>query len=132
MTREQFLAYVDAFNRDDFATYAAYYAPDVTISYRGGELTVRGPEAIVARYREIHKTIRQRIEPVYLVIGERAIAGEMHSSFTALADQPDFIVAPLEKGQTVRIHTFVHYELNEADLFTAIRSVRYRTLQAPS
>jgi hypothetical protein len=131
MTREDFLAYVEAFNRDDFAGYAKYYAPDVTISYRGGALTVRGAEAIVARYREIHKTIRQRIEPVYLVLGERAVAGEMHSSFTALEDAPDFIVHPLKKGQTVRIHTFVHYELNEAGLFTAIRSVRYRTLEAP-
>ncbi len=131
MTRDDLLDYIAAFNRDDFAGYAKYYAPDVTISYRGGELTVRGADAIVERYREIHKTIRQRIEPVYLVLGETAVAGEMHSTFTALADSPDFIVHPLKKGETVRIHTFVHYDLNEAGLFKAIRSVRYRTLETP-
>lgn len=131
MTRDQVFEYVDAFNRDDFAGYAKFYAPDVTISYRGGELTVRGADAIVERYREIHKTIRQRLQPVYLVVDETGIAGEMHSTFTALEDAPDFIVRPLKKGQTVRIHTFVHYELNEDGLIKAIRSVRYRTLEQP-
>ena len=61
-----------------------------------------------------------------------AVAAEMHSTFTALADVPDFIVHPLKAGETAKIHTFVHYRLNQDGKFAEIRSVRYATLALPA
>jgi hypothetical protein len=128
VTEAEFRAYIDAFNRDDFDAYAAFYADDVEIAYRGGELVVRGKDAIVSRYRDLHQTVRQHLEIQFVACSERHVAGEMHSSFTALADMPDFIVRPMKAGETARIHTFVHYDLDHAGKFRRIRSVRYRTL----
>lgn len=128
MTEAEFRAYIDAFNRDDFTAYAAYYADDVEIAYRGGQDVVRGRDAIVERYRALHRTIRQRIDIRFFTGSERHVAAESHSSFTALQDAPDFVVRPLKTGETARIHTFLHYDLDEAGLFRRIRSIRYRTL----
>lgn len=128
MTEDEFRAYIDAFNRDDFNVYSSYYADDVEIAWRGGEIVVRGADAIVARYRELHKTVRQRIEIQFVLTGDRHVAGEAHTTFTALADTPDFIVRPLKAGESVRIHTFIHYDLNEAGKFRRIRSLRYGVL----
>ena len=131
MTREDFLDYIAAFNRDDPDGYAKYYADDVSISYQGGKRTLSGPQAIIDNYKDIHAKVRQRLEPVFLVVDDTGVAGEMHSSFTALEDVPDFMVHPLKKGQTVKIHTFVHYDLNAEGKFKAIRSVRHGTLEVP-
>ncbi len=36
-----------------------------------------------------------------------AIVGDFVSVFTALEDAPDFVVAPLKKGQSIRVPVFV-------------------------
>jgi hypothetical protein len=128
MTEAEFRAYIDAFNRDDFDLYSSYYADDVEICWRGGEITVRGKDAIVRRYRELHKKIRQRIDLQWVLAGREHVAGEGHTTFTALEDVPDFIVRPLKAGDVVRIHTFIHYDLNDAGKFCRIRSLRYAIL----
>lgn len=132
MDKAAFADYVDAFNRDDAAGYAKYYADDVTISYRGGELTLRGAQAIIDRYKAVHARVRQHLEVQFLVVNETGAAAELHATFTALEDWEDFEVHPLKKGERVRIHTFVHYDLNADGQIAAIRSVRHRTLETPS
>ncbi len=124
MRRDEFQAYIDAFCRGDFAGFTRYYADDVRLSLAGGQVALRGRDAIAAFYRDVFKRIRESLEVVYFVADGEHVAVEIKTEFTALEDAPDFTVRPLRKGETARIVSFVHYRVR-GGLFTDIRACRY-------
>ena len=120
--RASFLAYTRAFSGGLPEKYSAFYTDDVKLTLSSvGEL--KGKQAIVDFYTKMFKTVREDLEIRQIVFDDQAIVGDFVSVFTAVADAPDFVVAPLKKGQSIRVPVFVYYTLRDG-LISEIRVAR--------
>jgi hypothetical protein len=126
--RAWFQAYIDAFNRDDFAGFSAYYHPDVR--FEGAAATLDGAAAIVDFYRGVKQklvetlTVRQFIA----ALDKGRMAVELETELVAKEDWPDFPTGAFAKGDRRVTLNFIFYEI-DADLkFTRIRSARFQRL----
>jgi predicted SnoaL-like aldol condensation-catalyzing enzyme len=120
--RAAFLAYTRAFSGALPEKYSAYYTNDVKLRLSTvGQLD--GKKAIVDFYTKMFRTVREDLEIRQIVFDDQAIVGDFVSVFTALEDAPDFVVAPLKKGQSIRVPVFVYYTLRDG-LISEIRVVR--------
>jgi len=107
--RQAYLDYARAFSSAEFERFARYYTDDVVCEL--ANFTLNGRDAIVNFYREMFKTVRETLTLHELIADEGGLAADITSQFTALADAPHFVVAPLKKGEFVRVRVFVHYSL---------------------
>lgn len=123
--RPWFEAYLDAFNRNDFAGFGAYYADDV--AFHGQAATLRGSAAVLAFYRRVKARIDEQIELLSFIGGENAIAAELRTTLTPLEDWPDFPTGPLTKGVRRQSINFAFYDIADGS-FTRIRSARFRRI----
>jgi uncharacterized protein (TIGR02246 family) len=126
----EFASYIDAFNRNDHARYAAYYAPDVTLVIAGKQ-ELLGREAILDFYRSVKATTRRTITVNRLITTPQAIAAELQSEFLALQDLPDFTAGAMRNGDRMFINTVVIYDLEDGK-FSRIRSAELRKIHKPS
>jgi SnoaL-like domain len=125
MDKQQFANYIDCFNRNDFAGFSRYYADDVVLELPKKEL--RGRDAIVDFYRVVKARVRETLKINEVIVDAEGLAAEVDTEFFGLEDWPDFIVAPLKKGGSIRLVSFVHYRIR-AGKFAHIKSARFRTL----
>lgn len=123
--RRWFEAYLDAFNRNDFGRFGAYYADDV--AFHGQAATLHGRVAVVAFYREVKARIDERVDLLSFIGSETGIAAEIRTTLTPLEDWPDFPTGPLVKGTPRQSINFVFYDIADGK-FTRIRSARFRRL----
>jgi len=121
---EAFAAYIDAFNRDDYAAFGDYYAEDVILVIAGKQ-ELRGRQAIFDYYRRVKAQTRRTIDIVQSFHDSDGLAAELQSEFLAFADAPDFLAGPLRAGDRMRINTFVLYELS-GGRYSRIRSATFR------
>jgi len=124
MSREQFLAYIDAFNRDDYSSFGDYYAEDVVLVI-AGKRELRGRNAIFDFYKVVKSQTQRTIQVNRFIGTADRIAVELESEFLALQDLPDFTAGPMKKGGRIFINTFVIYEL-VGGRFSRIRSAEFR------
>jgi ketosteroid isomerase-like protein len=129
MTPQRFAAYLDAFNRDDYAAFGDFYHEDVMLVI-GGKLELRGRAAIFDFYRHVKAKTRRTIEIVNVVTAGNQLAAELQSEFVALEDVPTFTAGPMKKGGRIFINTVVLYELCDGK-FTRIRSAELRKINRP-
>jgi SnoaL-like protein len=129
MTAEQFSSYIDAFNRDDIATYGDYYAPDVVLVL-AGKTELRGRQAIFDFYKSVKSQTRRTIRINKFIAAPGYIAVELESEFLALQDLPEFTAGPMLQGERIFINTFVLYDLH-AGKFSRIRSALFRKIVKP-
>jgi len=127
MTVEEFEAYIEAFNCDDFDRFSACYHPDVVLII-GGHHELRGAQEICDFYRRVKTQTRRTIRLRNLVCSTDRIAAELESEFLALEDVPDFTPGPLKRGDRMFLHTVVLYELRDGR-FSRIRSAALRKLR---
>lgn len=125
MQKADFQAYIDCFNRGDFAGFSRFYADDVVLEL-GTKARLEGRQAIVAFYREVKGRVRESLRVDNLIMDDTGIAAELDTRFLALEDWPDFIAGPLRQGDSLHIVSLVHYRLEEG-LFSHIKSARYKT-----
>jgi hypothetical protein len=126
MSRERFLAYIDAFNKDDYSNFGDYYDKDVVLVI-AGKRELRGRQAIFDFYKVVKAQTQRTIQVNrFIGTGDR-IAVELESEFLALEDLPDFTAGPMKKGGRIFINTFVIYELKNGK-FSLIRSAEYRKI----
>lgn len=124
MDRAAYQDYLDAFMRQDFESFSKYYADDVVFSLSGGKKVIHGRQGIVDFYRTVFERIREELTVKWFAGGKDAVAVEVDTTFTALADWPDFISRPMKKGEQFHITSWAHYTLRDGK-FAMIRSVRY-------
>jgi len=124
MNEEDFRAYIAEFNAANFAALARYYADDVVFSFNGG-LTLHGRDAIVDFYRPFRKAVDETVDIKFLMINDKHVAVEVATEFHARQDYANFTRGPLQAGDTVRITSFVHYDIGPDGRFAAIRVGRY-------
>ena len=129
MTAEQFSSYIDAFNRDDVATYGDYYARDVVLVL-AGKTELRGRQAIFDFYKSVKSQTRRTIRVNKFVAAPGHIAVELESEFLALQDLPEFTAGPMLRGGRIFINTFVLYDLCDGK-FSRIRSALFRKIVKP-
>lgn len=120
--RAAFIAYTRAFSGALPEKYSAFYTDDVTLHLSSvGQLN--GKQAIVDFYTKMFKTVREDLVINQIVFDDNGIVGDFVSVFTATEDAPDFVVAPLKKGESIRVPVFVYYTLREG-LISEIRVAR--------
>jgi hypothetical protein len=123
--RAWFQTYLDAFNRNDFEEFGAYYTPDV--AFFGQAATLDGRDAVLAFYRMVKARVEERIDLLTFHASEGGIAAEIRTSLLALEDWPDFPTGPLLKGQQRQSINFAFYDVVDSR-FTRIRSARFRRI----
>ncbi|MGB6450417.1 MAG: nuclear transport factor 2 family protein, partial [Steroidobacteraceae bacterium] len=126
--RQAFMAYTRAFSDADFDRFSAYYTDDVVCELKG--LRLEGKSGIVNFYREMFAAVRESLTLHHLVADDTGIAADITSQFTAIADAPRFTVAPLAKGEFVRVRVFVYYRLRDGKI-SHIRVARAGEVSAP-
>jgi ketosteroid isomerase-like protein len=126
MSATRFAAYIDAFNRDDYAAFGDYYHDDVLLVV-AGKRELRGREAIFDFYRGVKATTRRTIEINNVVTCGNQLAAELQSEFVALQDLPTFTAGPMKKGGRIFINTVVLYELRDGK-FARIRSAELQKI----
>lgn len=105
-----FHSYAAAFSNGDFARFPRFYTEDVTLTLpSAGE--IRGRQGIVDFYRPMFETVRESVTIDSFSASDERIAVDAISRFTATADAPDFIVAPLKQGEFVEVPVRVEYTL---------------------
>jgi hypothetical protein len=119
-----FRDYIESFNRDDFAGFGKYYAEDVLLEL-GRKKQLHGRQAILDFYREVKARVRETLEIRNVIVDEDGLAAEIATEFVALEDWPDFIAGAMQKGDIIRILSFVHYRICDGK-FTHIRSTRFQ------
>jgi SnoaL-like domain len=119
-----FRAYLREFNAANYDALVRYYADDVLFSFGGGPV-LRGRDAVVAFYRPFHEHVKETVEIQFLVMDHRHVAVELAAEFRALKDFDRFTRGPLKAGDVVRLTSFVHYDVNPAGRFAAIRVGSY-------
>jgi hypothetical protein len=126
MSEGGFRAYIDAFNRDEVATYGGYYDEDVVLVI-AGKTQLRGRQAIFDFYRVVKSQTQRTLQVNKFVAAPGQVAVELESEFLALQDLPDFTAGPMKRGGRIFINTFVLYDLHGGK-FTRIRSAQFRKL----
>jgi len=110
MTPEARLAaYIDAFNRSDYAALWDLYAPDVRLVIGNGTQLV-GREAIVAFYRPIKQQTQRTITVRQCFHDGQVLAAELESEFLALTDLPEFAAGPMRRGDRRYLNSLVFYD----------------------
>ncbi len=120
--RAAFLAYTKAFSAGLASQYSAFYTDDVTLHLSSVGL-LKGKQAIVDYYTRMFRSVREDLVVNQIVHDDHAIVGDFISVFTAVEDAPDFVVAPLKKGESIRVPVFVYYTLRNG-LISEIRVTR--------
>jgi hypothetical protein len=127
--RQAYMEYARAFSNADFDRFSQYYTDDVVCELRSG-IVLEGKEGIVNFYREMFKTVRESLTLHHLIADDAGLAADITSQFTAIEDAPHFVVAPLKKGEFVRVPVFVHYTLRDGKI-SHIRVGRSGEVSAP-
>ncbi len=112
--RRAFAEYTQAFSNADFGGFSRFYTDDVRCELPSAVLERR--EGIVSFYREMFKTVSESLTLHQLIADEAGLAADVTSQFTAIEDAPNFVVAPLKKGEFVRVRVFVHYALRDGKI----------------
>jgi hypothetical protein len=120
--RAAFLAYTRAFSNAEYERFSAFYTDDVVLELNKLP-PIRGRQGIVDFYSKMFPTVRENLEIHQVVADDNGIAGDFTSVFTAIEDAPDFVVAPLKKGESVRVRVFVYYTLRDG-LISRIKVAR--------
>jgi predicted SnoaL-like aldol condensation-catalyzing enzyme len=128
--RAAFVAYTRAFSEGLADKYSAYYTDDVVLRLPSVP-EMKGKRAIVDFYTKMFRTVREDLEVNRIVYDDEAIVGDFVSVFTAVEDAPDFVVAPLKKGESIRVPVFVYYTLRDG-LISDIRVARSGAPEGPA
>jgi len=126
--RQAFLEYTRAFSNADFERFSQYYTDDVRCQL--ASIVLERREGIVNFYREMFKTVRENLTLHRLIADDDGLAADITSRFTAIEDAPNFVVAPLKKGEFVEVHVFVYYTLRDGRI-ADIRVARAGPASAP-
>jgi hypothetical protein len=76
------------------------------------------------------KKVRESLTLHHLIADDTGLAADVTSTFTAIEDAPDFVVAPLKKGEFVRGRVFVYYTLRDGKI-AHIRVARASPMSEP-
>jgi hypothetical protein len=107
-----FYAYTAAFSAGLAPQYSSYYTDDVTLVLPSAPV-LNGKQAIVEYYSAMAASVRESVSVQSVIFDDLAVSAHVISTFTAVADAPDFPVGALKKGQGWRVPLNVNYSLRD-------------------
>ncbi|MBC2776017.1 nuclear transport factor 2 family protein [Parasphingopyxis marina] len=122
-----YMAYGSAFSNADHERYSQFYTDDATLQLSTMPL-IEGKQGIIDFYTPMFQRVREHLTIHKLLADDEAIFGDTTSRFTAVEDSPEFVVAPLAKGESVEVRVFVLYTLREG-LISSIKVARAGELE---
>ncbi len=105
-------AYAAAFSNGDAQRFARFYTPDVVLELSSVG-RIEGAKGIAEFYSHMFETVRETLTIHDLDATDERIVVDCTSRFTATDDAPDFVVAPLAKGEFVEVGVKVTYTLRD-------------------
>jgi hypothetical protein len=105
-------AYTAAFSAGDPSRYTRFYTDDVELLL-GSVPPMKGKQAIADFYTAMFTRVRESLTEHGIEASENEIVSDTTSRFTAVADAPDFVVGPLQKGDYIEVRVIVTYTLRE-------------------
>jgi hypothetical protein len=74
---------------------------------------IRGRQGIIDFYRPMFQRVREKLTINRVTATDSTIELDAITRFTAIRDAPDFVVAPLKKGDYVEGRVLVSYQLRD-------------------
>lgn len=125
LTREQYLDYVDLFNRND-PGFIRYYHDDVEFELANAK--IKGAQAIRQFYAEVKAHIQETVTLTHFVSDATGIAAEIPTEFRVFKDwENGYFGRPLKAGMVMRIVSLGLYWVRDGK-FTRIKSARLATI----
>ncbi|KAI9732630.1 MAG: hypothetical protein M1834_003966 [Cirrosporium novae-zelandiae] len=119
-TRDDFLAYIKAFNAQDYTTQHSFYHPDVTL-FIPDVGTLAGSKSIQEHYRDIHASAEETIVPILLMIQGPKIFFQMTTYFTYKHDTNNAVHnLRVRRGDVVRVNIWALYDVVDGKLKTIV------------
>lgn len=115
--RASYHAYAAAFSAADMERAGRFYTEDCTLKLPSVPPIV-GRQGICDFYGKMFQVVREHLTIHTLVIDDHGIAVDCTSTFTAQVDAPDFVVAPLKQGESIKVRVFVVYGLRNGQIAT--------------
>ena len=129
MTRNDYEAYLAAFNARDYDAVLEFYGPDPEIRFAG--YCLRGRDAVRSFYAFFHRYVRESITYDRLIANDQMLVIEAVVRLEAIDDlTPQLLAAqglarlfPLKAGQVIEVPQFIHYDLDQGKFVRAICTV---------
>jgi hypothetical protein len=109
MNKQEFEAYLDAFNQPDFERLADFFTEDAVFAHLPHLPKLIGRNAILDFYRDVKSKLHETVKPLNLFVDDHGIAAEVSTEFVPFADYPDFPSTPLAPGDVYRMTGIVFY-----------------------
>jgi ketosteroid isomerase-like protein len=113
--RQAFYRYARAFSNAEFDVFPQYYTDDVVLEL-GSVPPIRGRDGIVGFYRPMFAKVREHLTLHSVTMDDDGIVMDATTRFTAIADAPDFVVGPLNKGDYIEGRVTVTYKLRNGKI----------------
>lgn len=124
MGKEQFVKYIEAFNRKDYALLETCFHEDVLLGI-GGSKELQGKNDVLDFCKSMELHVESNIEVKRYVASGNLLAAELQFELTALKDVSDFITGPLKKGSRTLLTVFALCNVRE-DRFEQVRLAKFR------
>ncbi|WP_338243634.1 nuclear transport factor 2 family protein [Aurantiacibacter hainanensis] len=105
-------AYAAAFSNADAERFSRFYTPDVVLELSSVG-TIEGADGIAAFYSGMFESVRETLTIHDLDANDERLVVDCTSRFTAIEDAPDFVVAPLARGDFAEVGVKVTYRLRD-------------------
>jgi hypothetical protein len=132
MNRQQFLEYVDRFNRKQYDLVTGYFTPDVTVEYYDNATytgtparTLHGAKDFIAHYHALHDHTREAMELGAFLSTDQWMFVELYTEFHTFKDPPADSGRTWKKGDVTVMTNFVLYDM-ENEKFKRIRIAHFR------
>ena len=131
MTRDEFLVYMNHFNNKEYDQLTKYFSDDIVVEYydnssleKQTRKVLRGKDAFVANYMNLHSTIREFLDLGFCVFDGEFLIVELYTEFHALVDT-EFSAGRMKKGDAFCITNWVCYNFDENGKFNRIRIAHF-------
>jgi len=125
LTREQYLEYVELFNKND-PRFIKYYHDDVEFELANAK--IKGAQAIREFYAEVKAHIKETVTLTHFVSDATGVAAEIPTEFRVVKDwENGYFGRPLKVGMVMRIVSLGMYWVRDGR-FTRIKSARLATI----
>jgi hypothetical protein len=133
MTRQEYLEYIDYFNKKDFDGVTSYFAPDITVEYydTASDLkvparTLYGPKGFIDNYKALFESVKEVLELGDFLSTQDRVFAELYTEFHPLKDTPASEGRQAwKKGEPVIMTNWVMYNMVDGKM-KRIRIAHFR------
>jgi hypothetical protein len=122
MNKENFLRYIQEFNKGDYRkVFSTYYTKDAI--FETPDIRCEGQESIIDFIVKGHKGVQETISVKNILVEGDRVAAELEAEMRVTADRPDHHIRPSKKGEVFIIYQCAFYDIKD-DKFFDVRVYR--------